>query len=1353
MSSATAWNVRGVGRETRAFAEEAARRAGMSLGDWLDEVVADKAAEQGVEPDDLNRDDRLDAIGERIARLARRDGRSGETMRSTRDYARRRPEPREPDRDDPRHRPQPREPDREETYRADALLEAAIARLESRAERAEARAARTFESVTQWMEKSQNERGEERATLKAVADKLLAIDQRTARQQSLLIEAPRRLESRIDEAERELDARMSALARRLDAVHERSREPAPAPPPPPERPRLDIRDAASQIARRRGALDKRARIPEAAPPPKPSWRNFGVDETPPSRPRAPAAPASEPSPSTAPSSLDTLRTEILALTQRIDQMRSDQSDRSEQRVGDVQALRAEVAAMSRSLADLAPRNAVVALEGAMRDLGDRIASVRDTGGRETLVAPLEALLGQVRDTLRAHDPQAAVIGLQREIRAIETKIDAIAGGAINPEVFELIRAQTGEVRNLLAAAAMRPVPVERLEKQIGELADRVERLALNPTPQAESARVVAMLADARAQIERSTPAAALSAIERRLEQLAQRMDQALQRPQAPPTVEPRGFEELARRIDGVRATIEQQSGVRPDAARLEAALRELSQKLDRPALAATPEGLTAMIEDLGARIDRRAAPTLDITPLEQALRALGERPIEIDTAPIENLMRDLGAKLAAPSAIDTRPFEAMLREINQKLDRGATASAAAGEVAALVRDLGDRLAAPAPVDTRPFEAMLREINQKLDRGAAGSPGAAEIAALIRDVGARLDQRIGAAIDMRPLEDKLRALGERIDHRQTTTIDPAFVEQTAELLAERLERRDHGRVDADALANQISDIHDRLDALQAEGSTSGALEKKVSDLVVELDATRRALQSMPPSRAHDDDEIADGLADIRADQASADKRMQTRLTALQDILEKLVGRLGRIEDEVARVDEASRSNRPNAPIAPPKVSPPARSEALGATMRDIPDRAAPSASVAPPPGRPIEGADFLLEPGSSTGRLRAPDVDPAPPKTAVNAHIAAARRAAQAALADSSGRDRRPKPPVGEPSETGERAPDDLAVQAKAFLAARRRPLLLGATLLVAIATLAIIELRGGHAPLMQKSELESPAKVSTAPSVVNPGANGVGIDTSPVGSIGAAPSPPKIAARPAPTDLVAAMPAALPQGLHDAAAAGDVNAQFELGLRLIEGRGVAKDPHAAAQWLEQAAAHDLPIAQYRLGALYEKGIGVARDSQLAMSWYGKAATAGNARAMHNLAVMNAEAAASGKPDYAEAAQWFRKAGQLGVRDSQFNLGILYARGMGVPQDLTQAWVWFSLAAQQGDADAGKKRDEVAAKMDAQALVAAAKALAAFQLGTPSAAANEPTAPPGGWDAKSAAPQSTQGPAAHGGTVL
>ena len=1406
MNSATAWNVTGVGRETRAFAEEAARRAGMSLGDWLDEVVADKAAEQGVEPADLERDDRLDAIGERISRLSRREEAPDEGSRSR-------------SRDEPRRERGDREPSRDETRRAEALLEAAIARLESRAERTEGRAARAFESMAQWIERSQADRGEQRAALQAVAERLAAIDQRTARQQSLLAEGPRRLESRLEETERDLDARMSALARRLEAVQERRREP----PRASERPRIDVQEAVSQIARRRSELDSRASAPDFDAPRR-GWRNLAADPAP-SPPAAAAAPeagqAPPPSPppveapaapaARGPAANEGLRNEIIALSLRLDQMRREQSEQRAQPPVDVQGLRAELAAMSRSLADLAPRNAVVALEGAMRDLSERIAAMRDNGARDALVAPLETLIGQLRDALRAHDPQAAVNGLAREIRAIDAKVDAIAQGAVNPATFERIRSQTEEVRNLLAAAALRPVPVERLEKQIGDLADRVERLTSNPAPQAETARVMALLADARAQIERSTPAAALSAIERRLEQLAQRMDQALQRPQPAPSVDSRAIEDLARRIDGVRASIERQTGAQPDAAKLEAALRDLSQKLDRPpAPAANPDALAAMIRDLGARIDQRAHPSLEAMPLEQAPRSPGDRPIAFDTTAIENLMRDLGAKLAAASAADMRPLEDLLREINHKLDRGAAAATAPGEIAAMIRDLGARidqraqptldvrpleqalralgdrpiaidttpienlmrdleakLAASNAVDMRPLEDLLREINHKLDRGAAAAMAPGEIEAMIRDLGARIDQRVAPTIDTRPLEEALRALHDRIDLGAAEKVDPKFVEQAADLFVERLGRRDGAGVDADALASQILEIHDRLDALHPDALSNGALERKVGDIHAELEAMRTALQSLPAT-ARDNDEIVGGLANLRAEQSSADKRTQARLANLQDILERIVNRLGRVEDEVARVEESARAHALDPASAARKVSSAGAGEALnatGAALRDIPDRAAerparngrPSQAGEAPPPRALEGGDFLLEPGSTLTRPRNPDAaDFSTPKSAVNAHIAAARRAAQAAMAESATKDRNPKQ-AAESAAKGERAHAAAGAQAIAFLAARRRPILLGVALLVLIATFAVVGLRGGRQAAMQKSDLQAPVQTIAKPDMpklgsLTGGNDARAVDPDPVGSIAAPPSPaggPKAA----PADLAASIPPGLPPSLRDAATAGDAPAAFELASRLIDGRGVAKDPRAAAQWFEQAAGRDLPIAEYRLAALYEKGIGVTRDPSLAMSWYAKAATAGNARAMHNLAVMNAEGALGGKPDYAEAAQWFGKAGQLGIRDSQFNLGILYARGMGVAPDLVQSWLWFSLAGQQGDPDALKKRDEVAAKMDAPALLAAAKALAQFKASTPSPAANDAPTPPGGWDAKPAAPQAGQAPARAGAAAL
>ena len=65
-------------------------------------------------------------------------------------------------------------------------------------------------------------------------------------------------------------------------------------------------------------------------------------------------------------------------------------------------------------------------------------------------------------------------------------------------------------------------------------------------------------------------------------------------------------------------------------------------------------------------------------------------------------------------------------------------------------------------------------------------------------------------------------------------------------------------------------------------------------------------------------------------------------------------------------------------------------------------------------------------------------------------------------------------------------------------------------------------------------------------------------------------------------------------------------------------------------------------------------------------------------------------------------------------DSQYNLAILYARGIGVETNLAEAFKWFALASRDGDRDAAKKRDDVAARLDKQSLAAAMAAAQSWQ---------------------------------------
>src|ERR1700722_16825989 len=219
-----------------------------------------------------------------------------------------------------------------------------------------------------------------------------------------------------------------------------------------------------------------------------------------------------------------------------------------------------------------------------------------------------------------------------------------------------------------------------------------------------------------------------------------------------------------------------------------------------------------------------------------------------------------------------------------------------------------------------------------------------------------------------------------------------------------------------------------------------------------------------------------LAELRAEQAGADQRAQSRLADLKSILETLAARLANIEGELAAddVDEELRPPaRPDSP-APSVSSALPGVEALGPEV--TPQRPAQPRAVTTaedPSFQPTNGEDFLIEPGAGEPRrarearelaqMIAPKTNPA-----VTVHIAAARRAAQAALAETSAD---PASGAVQILAGSERAPfATRGVQtARALYASHRRTVLLGFAIVIA-ATLAV-RMVGVRAPFLQHSEL------------------------------------------------------------------------------------------------------------------------------------------------------------------------------------------------------------------------------------------------------------------------------------------
>ncbi len=71
MNKAVPWSIKGVDFDAREAAKEAARRDGLTLGEWMNRAISDRAAEIGVSTQEFIADERLEAVAAQLARLSR----------------------------------------------------------------------------------------------------------------------------------------------------------------------------------------------------------------------------------------------------------------------------------------------------------------------------------------------------------------------------------------------------------------------------------------------------------------------------------------------------------------------------------------------------------------------------------------------------------------------------------------------------------------------------------------------------------------------------------------------------------------------------------------------------------------------------------------------------------------------------------------------------------------------------------------------------------------------------------------------------------------------------------------------------------------------------------------------------------------------------------------------------------------------------------------------------------------------------------------------------------------------------------------------------------------------------------
>ena len=121
---------------------------------------------------------------------------------------------------------------------------------------------------------------------------------------------------------------------------------------------------------------------------------------------------------------------------------------------------------------------------------------------------------------------------------------------------------------------------------------------------------------------------------------------------------------------------------------------------------------------------------------------------------------------------------------------------------------------------------------------------------------------------------------------------------------------------------------------------------------------------------------------------------------------------------------------------------------------------------------------------------------------------------------------------------------------------------------------------------------------------------------------------------------------------QQAARAGNVRAQFQVGWQLDKGEGVAADAAAAAGWYRKAADQGDGEAAAALGRLLEDGRGVGEN-------------------------------------WIDAAQWYRRSAEMGDPMGTFFYGRAWQCGIGVPQNRNDAIEWFWRAEARGNKDGGR----------------------------------------------------------------
>ena len=154
-----------------------------------------------------------------------------------------------------------------------------------------------------------------------------------------------------------------------------------------------------------------------------------------------------------------------------------------------------------------------------------------------------------------------------------------------------------------------------------------------------------------------------------------------------------------------------------------------------------------------------------------------------------------------------------------------------------------------------------------------------------------------------------------------------------------------------------------------------------------------------------------------------------------------------------------------------------------------------------------------------------------------------------------------------------------------------------------------------------------------------------------------------------------------------AAEQGYSHAQNSVGYMFEKGRGVTKNYSEALKWYKLAAEQGYSIAQNNVVMMYEQGIGVEKNYKEAIEWIKLYTKKDDAKGNYNICYkyqkysdeMNGRSIKGVDEAYKEAQKYCRISAELGYKEAQFALSLMYEEGLGVKKDINEAITWLKLA--------------------------------------------------------------------------